>query len=220
MFGSSTARRRARVTTSSGCCAARSAARGTRRSSTDTIWCWTCSSGTCGRCEGWRCSACLAPWRQHQPMAVRHQPMAVCRMRIRDVRPPRVISARKIHQAGISNPSQPTGQPMATKKTRIDVHIDVQALRQPAWVSHYLVDLIRTRRIHVCKKLSWPSRFIVDKSDQADYDKLAPYHKRQRINALGTEMFEPCTLNQELWRRLGVSVLSLSKNLRPGATAR
>ena len=64
------------------------------------------------------------------------------------------------------------------------------------------------------KKLPWARRFIVDKSDQADYDKLAPYHKRQRINALGTEMFEPCNLNQELWRSLRVSVLSLSKNLK------
>ena len=111
--------------------------------------------------------------------------------------PPRIGPRRRCHVNGTQHSFRlarsirlpfPIQVSRWRQKTRIDVCIDVQALRQPAWVSHYLVDLIRTRRIHVCKKLSWPSRFIVDKSDQADYDKLAPYHKRQRINALGTDV--------------------------------
>lgn len=106
------------------------------------------------------------------------------------------------------------------RKTKIDIHKEVRLSKQPSWVAALLVDLIRTRKLKVCKQLPRTSTFIVDKANAKEYDKLTPCYKRQRIDALGQEYFEPRTLNQELWKRLGVSVLSLSKNLRPGATPR
>ena len=47
-----------------------------------------------------------------------------------------------------------------------------------------------------------------------------PCKKRQRIIANADEHFDPKTLPQTLWTRLGVNIASLPDYLRPGERAR
>ena len=96
----------------------------------------------------------------------------------------------------------------------------MRLLRQPNWIATPLIDLIRSGQVKLIRNMPRPEEGIVPLTDVRAYRELAPYSKRQRIGELADRRFDPKTLRQDLWSRIGISTLSLPSYLRPGAKAR
>ena len=97
---------------------------------------------------------------------------------------------------------------------------EVRLLRQPNWIATPLFDLIRSGQVKLIKNMPRPEAGIVPLICLRAYRELRPYSKRQRIGELADRRFDPKTLHQDLWSRIGISTMSLPSYLRPGAKAR
>ena len=97
---------------------------------------------------------------------------------------------------------------------------EVRLLKKPNWIATPWFDLIRSGQVSLVKNLPRPEEVIVPSTEKQTYRQMKPYAKRQRIEELADERFDPKTLPQELWSRIGISTLSLPGYLRPGVKPR
>jgi hypothetical protein len=102
------------------------------------------------------------------------------------------------------------------------VHFRSQArlCNQPAWVSSYLTDVVRRRRMVLTKVIRRATHFFLDDAEKRIHDQEGACSKRRRVAELAEQAYEPNRLSDTLWRKLGVTVQSLSHNLRPGTKPR
>ena len=120
----------------------------------------------------------------------------------------------------------PEGWHFLAKRSTISVFDDrilrstaVRLQRQLDWVGTPLLDLVKNGLFKLSKPLPLPELSIITKDQMAEYSELKAYCKRQRARA-ADEQFDPNTMADDLWKRLGVSIVSLPSYLRPGAHAR
>ena len=86
---------------------------------------------------------------------------------------------------------------------------------QPTWVTSYLTDLVRRRHMVLTKVIPRATHFFLDDAEKRIHDQEGACSKRRRVAELAEQAYEPNRLSDTLWRKLGVTVQSLSHNLRP-----
>ena len=104
------------------------------------------------------------------------------------------------------------------KKTLTQLRAEARLWNQPAWVSSYLNDVVKSRVIRLCKHLPRMESFVFSKEERKE--ELSAQRKRQRIDEHGTAAYEPQNLSATLWKHLRITTASLSKHVRPGTTPR
>ncbi len=98
---------------------------------------------------------------------------------------------------------------------------EVALQNQPDWFHTYLEDLVEIGRLNPCKSLPRPEEVLISRQELASrWQQQHTTVKRQRLAERSDDLFEPRTLAPELWRKLGISILSLPSCLRPGKRAR
>ena len=104
---------------------------------------------------------------------------------------------------------------------RCSIRRQVRLLRQPDWIGTPLLDLIKSGQLKLSKQLPEPENAILNsREERQKYRQLGVYSKRQRIGECADTQFDPQALPSDLWRRLGVSTLSLPAYLRPASPSR
>ena len=96
---------------------------------------------------------------------------------------------------------------------------EVALLSRPLWFGTPLFDLVRSRHVHLCKALPFPEQFIMLRKDTKVAPEL-PSKRRRSLQEMANQAYEPDHIEPSLWKRLGISVLSLPEHLRPGKRAR
>jgi hypothetical protein len=98
---------------------------------------------------------------------------------------------------------------------------EVALQNRPDWFHTYLEDLVESGRLNLCKSLPRPEEVLISRKELASrWQQEHTTVKRQRLAERSDDLFEPRTLAPELWRKLGISILSLPSCLRPGKRAR
>ena len=104
------------------------------------------------------------------------------------------------------------------KKTLTQLRAEARLWNQPAWVSSYLNDVVKSRVIRLCKHLPRMESFVFSKEERKE--ELSAQRKRQRIDEHSSAAYEPQNLSATLWKHLRITTASLSKHVRPGTTPR
>jgi hypothetical protein len=99
---------------------------------------------------------------------------------------------------------------------------ELRLLSKPAWFGRYLLDMIATHSLKLCKPLPRPELIIMtpDEVEASRWRHLTPTAKRQRIAESAERQYHPKEMHDELWKHLQITTLSLPSCLRPGTRAR
>ena len=81
---------------------------------------------------------------------------------------------------------------------------------------HILHDVLHVGRMILCKNLPQAHKFIVPDEEDKAQQQCSAYSKRQRIDALSSQAFEPEHLSEKLFALMRISHQSLAQHLRPG----
>ena len=103
-------------------------------------------------------------------------------------------------------------------RTLTQLRAEARLWNQPAWVSSYINDVVKSRVIRLCKHLPRVDSFILSKEERKE--DLSAQRKRQRIHEHSSAAYEPQNLSATLWKHLRITTFSLSKHVRPGRTPR
>ena len=96
---------------------------------------------------------------------------------------------------------------------------EVRLLSTPKWFQVYLLDLIASRAIKLCKALPRPETALLA-SGWRHEPELKPTAKRQKISEAAEDQYNPKGMHDGLWQQLQISTLSLPSCLRLGKNAR
>ena len=108
-------------------------------------------------------------------------------------------------------------------------HAIVEEVRRaalPPWIADTVRDLAVSRRMRFAIKLPYPTTMTGQRMDDVFATRLAVGSggvSEPRWSAVANvrQILEPdCISGQELWRRMGISMLSLPAHLRPGKYGR
>ena len=104
---------------------------------------------------------------------------------------------------------------------RNDIVEEVRRAALPPWIADTVRDLACSRRMRFAIKLPYPTTLSRQRMDYAFATQLAVrsggISTRQRsFVADSRQRLEPDCISEELWRRMGISMLSLPAHLRPG----
>jgi hypothetical protein len=97
---------------------------------------------------------------------------------------------------------------------------EVELLRRPLWFGTPLVDLVKSGQIDLCKSLPWPDQFMLSRQECKREAPQCATKRRRTLEQMADKSYEPDHMDQSLWQRLGISVLSLPGHLRPGTNPR
>ena len=108
------------------------------------------------------------------------------------------------------------------KRCAAQVNNDVRLLSKPQWFQKYIFDLVTTGALTLCKTLPRPERAFLSSSMLRDsrWHQLTTYAKRQKLSEEADEEYNPKRLDDNLFKQLKITTLSLPSCLRPGKNPR
>ena len=110
----------------------------------------------------------------------------------------------------------------ANKSIAARLHRELRLLSKPKWFNTYLFDLINTGKITLCKPVPRPEMAVLARSTihASRWQQLTNTAKRQKISEEAEDQYNPQELNDNLWKQLKITRLSLPSCLRPGKHSR
>ena len=109
-------------------------------------------------------------------------------------------------------------------KTKIaaEVRNKLRLLTKPAWLGKYLLDMITSNSLKLCKPLPRPELAFLTpiESKASRWQRLTTTAKRQRIAESAERQYNPKEMHDELWKHLRITTLALPACLRPSAARR
>ena len=89
----------------------------------------------------------------------------------------------------------------AEKKVVAELQNELRLLSKPAWFGRYLLDMIATHSLKLCKPLPRPDLVIMtpDEVEASRWRHLTPITKRQRIAEGAERQYHPKEMHDELW---------------------
>ena len=89
----------------------------------------------------------------------------------------------------------------AEKKVVAELQYELRLLSKPAWFGKYLLDMIATHSLKLCKPLPRPELIIMtpDEVEASRGQHLTPTAKRQRIAEGAERQYHPKEMHDELW---------------------
>ena len=108
------------------------------------------------------------------------------------------------------------------KRRAAQLQNEVRLLSKPKWFQTYIVDLLTTGALTVCKRLPRPERAVLSSSiaTACRWQQLTTYGKRQKLSEEAEDQYNPKRMNDKLFTQLKITTLSLPRYLRPGKNAR
>ena len=110
----------------------------------------------------------------------------------------------------------------ANKSIAARLQRELRLLSKPKWFNTYLFDLINTGEITLCKPVPRPEMAVLARSTihASRWQQLTNTAKRQKISEEAEDQYNPQELNDNLWKQLKITRLSLPSCLRPGKHSR
>ena len=110
----------------------------------------------------------------------------------------------------------------ANKSSATRLQRELCLLSKPKWFNTYLFDLINTGEITLCKPVPRPEMAVLARSTihASRWQQLTNTAKRQKISEEAEDQYNPQELNDNLWKQLKITRLSLPSCLRPGKHSR
>jgi len=103
---------------------------------------------------------------------------------------------------------------------------EVRRAALPPWIADTVRDLACSRRTRYAIRLPYPTTLTGQKMDEVFATQLAvgsggiSMHRRSVVANVRQSVEPDCVASGELWRRMGISMLSLPAHLRPGKYGR
>ena len=90
---------------------------------------------------------------------------------------------------------------MQKKKVVAELQNELRLLSKPAWFGRYLLDMIATHSLKLCKPLPRPDLVMMtpDEVEASRWRHLTPITKRQRIAEGAESQYHPKEMHDELW---------------------
>ena len=108
------------------------------------------------------------------------------------------------------------------KRCAAQLNNDVRLLSKPKWFQTYLFDLLTTGALTLCKSVPRPERAFLSSSTMraSHWQQLTTYAKRQKLSEEAENEYNPKRMNDNLFKQLKITTLSLPSCLRPGKNPR
>ena len=104
------------------------------------------------------------------------------------------------------------------KKCAAQLSNEVRLLSKPKWIQTYVIHLINTGALTLCKKLPQPEHAVLSSENMraSRWQQLSTYGKRQKLSQEAEVQYNPKHMNDPLFTQLEITTLSLPSCLRPG----